>query len=292
MNKDGAISIYLENIEEFSRRSHLSELQRDGQTAELIAEFIDRSSERDASAAYGRFLSLLPSASKRDRALLCRALSLSRQYGAELWRTSFFGAEDIPAGAHGRVAIVRNRYNEQAFTAFSAVITTPKVTYVSSFTEACEDVSVGNCEFCILPVENSQSGRLFGFYSMLDRYELKICALCRLDGGNPSESIKYALVGRAVPDRIPKNLDWCFECSVVADSGAVIGDISGICGIFEGRLLKVDSLPVEYDENLQKYYFTFGIPEKCISGFELYLSREYARYSPIGLYPTVKPTAK
>jgi hypothetical protein len=202
-------------------------------------------------------------------------------------RNSFSG-EEISAGSHGKVAIVRNSYNEYAFSRISRVITHPKEVFVSSFTSACEEVYDGRCEFCILPVESSQSGRLFSFYSMLDRYELRICASCELESDDGSEgSVKYALIGRALPDRIAKNSSWSFEFSVISDGGRVLSDISGVSEIFGARLIKIDSLPVEYDGRLQKYYFTFGLPETSIAAFDLFLENEYARYDAVGLYPTV-----
>ena len=282
-----AISIHSRNAEEFLRRSELSEKQRDGEITGLINVIINSSRARRPEEICEEFRKAFPSYTSTDLAKLCHALSESQRYGASVWARSFFGSEDIPAGSHGKVALVRNKYNEEAFELFSKVITNPKPIYSPSFSDACEDVFDGRCEFCVLPVENSQSGRLFGFYSMFDRYELRICAVCELDAAGTSESTRYALVGKLVPDRIPKSLRWRFECSVISETGAVLGEISRVCHVFGAELSKVDSLPVEYDEKLKKYFFTFEIPENTISGFDLYLSEKYARYSPIGLYPLI-----
>ncbi len=287
MKTDGKISIYFENIAEFSRRSHISKLQREGQLSELIDAFIECSEDDDCHSLYKDFSDFLPAASHIDKAMLCAHLSQSQKYGIELYRQSLYEQNDIPAGAHGRVAVVRNKYNEKAYERFMSIITSPKIIYSPSFSEACDDVFDGRCEFCILPIENSQNGRLFSFYSMLDRYELRICATCRLEGETHSERVRYALVGKASPDRIPKNLEWCFEFSIISDSGSIIGDIADICGAFDARLSGIDSLSVSYDDDLQKYYFTFKLPQRTISGFELYLSEEYSRYTPIGLYPII-----
>ncbi len=292
MKSTDIISIHLENIGEFSRRSRLSELQRSLEVSELIDTFIKGSAEDDCHSVFKGFTGALPCATPTDKAMLCRALAASPKHTGELRQRGFFVRESIPAGSHGRVSIVRNKYNETAYSVFSEMISNPKTVYASSFTEACEDVFDGRCEFCILPVENSQSGRLFGFYSMLDRYELKICALCELDGSTPTESIKYALIGRSLPDRIPKKLGWRFECAVISGTGALLGDISRIGEIFEARLIKTDSLPVEYDEQLQKYYFTFEVSRNSIAGFDLFLSEEYAAYVPLGLYPVAARKGK
>lgn len=287
MNTKDAISIYCGNIDEFSRRKRIAEAQRTGSVEELIEAFVRASSGYTASEVCADFRKILPVSTYEDRARLCMALSVSSRYGGEMWRKSFMG-EDVAAGSHGKVALVRNRYNELAFSCFSKVITRPKEVFSASFAAACEDVYDNRSEFCILPIENSQSGRLFGFYSMLDRYELRICAVCEPEADDNAEgNAKYALVGRAIPDRVPKNSRWCFEFSVISDSGSALSDISGVAYIFGARLIKIDSLPVEYDSGLQKYYFTFSLPETNISAFDLFLTEEYARYTTVGLYPTV-----
>jgi hypothetical protein len=288
MNNKDAISIYCGNINEFSRRQRIAEAQRTGSVNELIETFVKGSVRYIPSEACADFRELLPASKYEDRARLCMALSASSRFGGEMWRKSFMG-EDIAAGSHGKVALVRNRYNELAFSCFSKVITRPKEVYSQSFGAACEDVYDSRSEFCILPIENSRNGRLFGFYSMLDRYELRICAVCEPESeeGSLEGSVKYALVGRAIPDRVPKNSRWCFEFSIISDSGSTLSDISAVAPIFGARLIKIDSLPVEYDSGLQKYYFTFGLPEASISAFDLFLTEEYARYTTVGLYPTV-----
>ena len=272
MNNKDAISIYCENINEFSRRQRIAEAQRTGSVNELIDTFVKGSVRYIPSEACADFRELLPASKYEDRARLCMALSASSRFGG-----------------HGKVALVRNRYNELAFSCFSKVITRPKEVYSQSFGAACEDVYDSRSEFCILPIENSRNGRLFGFYSMLDRYELRICAVCEPESeeGSLEGSVKYALVGRAIPDRVPKNSRWCFEFSIISDSGSTLSDISAVAPIFGARLIKIDSLPVEYDSGLQKYYFTFGLPEASISPFDLFLPEEYARYTTVGLYPTV-----
>ncbi|MBQ8849811.1 MAG: hypothetical protein IJ011_05735 [Clostridia bacterium] len=289
MNSSETVNIHCENIGEFSRRQNIAEEQRRLSVSELVETFVSGDFGREAGDVCEEFRKKLPMSTYEDRARLCMALGASRRYGTELWRHSFFG-EEIAAGSHGKVALVRNRYNESAFSCFSKVITTPKEVFSPSFSAACEDVYDSRCEFCILPVENSRNGRLFGFYSMLDRYELKICAVCEPDSESVEGSAKYALVGRAIPDRVPKNAHWSFEFSVISDNGKALSDISGVADIFGARLSKIDSLPVEYDSGLQKYYFTFDLPEKNIPPFHLFMSEEYTRYTLVGLYPRVDQT--
>ena len=286
MDINDAISIYCENIEEFSRRERLALIQRRGMVAELSEALVNGYPDLEAGEILRELKRRLPASEPEDRAMLCAALGVSARHSAQMKKNSFFG-DEIAAGSHGKVSIVRNSYNEAAYSRVSALITRPKEILTASFTAACEDVYDGRSEFCILPIESSQSGRLFGFYSMLDRYELKICAVCELDTEGADESVKYALVGRTHPERIPRNSRWGFEFSVISENGGVFADILKVSEIFGGRLVKVDSLPVEYDRGLQKYYFTLEIPEANIPAFDLFLTEEYTRYTVQGIYPAV-----
>lgn len=287
MNEQDAISIHCGNIREFSRRRRISEAQRSGSVSELLDLIVKSTAKKRSSEVCRELKEVLPDSTREDRAELCMILG-SSPFGVEM-REKVFSSEDVAAGSHGKIALVRNKFNELAFSCFSRIIKRPKESFVSSFTAACEEVYDGVSEFCILPIENSQNGRLFGFYSMLDRYELRICAVCEAESGDGLEgNVKYALVGRALPDRIPKDSKWYLELSVVSDSGAVLSEIAQVSRVFGAELIKIDSLPVEYYEGLQKYYFTFGLAESNIPAFDLYLTEEYDSYTAVGIYPTVE----
>ena len=286
MDLEKAINIYCGNIEEFSRRETIAAEQRIGSVNGLLSAILTER-HMGVQEVFRTFKDMLPVSTYEDRARLCMALSVSPYHSSELKRNGIF-SDDIAAGSHGKVSLVRNSYNELAFSRMSVVITRPKEMFVPSFISACEDVYDSHSEFCILPIENSQSGRLFNFYSMLDRYELKICSVCELEGDGASEgSVKYALVGRSLPDRIPKNSRWSFEFSLISENGRTLFDILQVAEIFGATLMRIDSLPVEYDGGLQKYYFTFGLPEANVSAFNLFLTEEYARYTAVGSYPVV-----
>jgi hypothetical protein len=54
---------------------------------------------------------------------------------------------------------------------------------------------------------------------------------------------------------------------------------------------KIDTLPLKYDNELYRYYFSFRLPCSELYAFALYLSYEYSNYTPIGFY-TVENTKK
>lgn len=286
MNTQQAIDILGENIRIFSERTSGAEHQRNICIRHLM-EHLCAQTEADAPhKLYRSFCDVLKESRPSDRAAFCLYLSERlRQKDAPSWEARFSSAEQVAAGSHGKIALVRNRLNEEAYRTFAQAITAAKAYYLPSFSDTCEDVFDNRCEFGILPVENTTDGKLFGFYAMLDRYELKICAACQLEPDHSEGTVRYALVGKNLPSRIPKHVEWHFECSVVEEIGKFPSDIVEISSLFDAVLIKIDSLPVLYDDRLQKIYFTFRLSSQKAEAFHLYLTMEYVRYSLIGFYP-------
>lgn len=288
MEKKEELKILCDNIEIFSNRKALAEKQRSLAISQWIKRVLSESDD-EPSHLYEQFCSLLSAEeilSPEDRALFCTHLASHPTLQKKLIALSPLQSNDPAAsGSHGRIALVRNRYNEEAFSIFERSVQGAKPEFFSSFADACEDVFDNLCEFCILPVENTGDGRFFGFYSMIDRYELRICAVCELETENAPETIRYALVGKHLPRRIPKDTDWNFECYISAEAEAFPYDVFCVAPIFSATPIKIDSLPILYDDRAHRFYLTFRIPRDLAYAFDLYLSKEHPRYTAIGLYP-------
>lgn len=278
------IAVHLDNLEILDRRKKINDAQKD-LSVDMLSELLPKGN--DVRESYRLFCDTYQDADVASKAGFCHRI-FKRSGKDEEYPLIYDRQDSVPAGAHGKIAIVRNRYNEAAYAALSKLVSRAKVVYASSFVSACEDVYDGKCQYCILPVADSQNGRMFGFYSTIDRFELHVCASCNIDAESAAESVKYALIGRVIPDRTPKNTPRRFEFSVISHTGRVISDIIEAASVFGADLSGIDSLPVEYGDGLQKYYFTFRLPAADIRGLDLYLSEEYASYAPVGYYPVTK----
>ncbi len=196
------------------------------------------------------------------------------------------GSEDgTPAGTHGRIAYTKNKFNDLALQLFVETINNAKPLPVASNTDACESVISGKSEFCLLPIENTRDGKLFGFYSMLDRFELKICGVHTLDSDDDINSIKYALVAKSCKElgrRRLRTVEYIFEFSVVNPNGDFIESLLQVAKECGATLLSIDSRPIEYDPQLRKYIFCFLTDGNPV--FRMYPALNYHGYSPIGLY--------
>ena len=291
MTDEQAIEIFSENLQILSDRTKDTERQREICVRQLLDRLCISQSAPSPRDCYDAFQRIVTSSRPSDRALLCLSAFEASGVGEIPSYDFFFPAtEETPTQIHGKIALVRNRLNERAYQIFSKAITAAKGYELPSFSGTCEDVFDNRCEFGILPLENTTDGRLFGFYGMLDRYELRICAACHLEPENAEGSVRYALVGKKLPSRIPKGVEWNLECAIVTQIGNFPTDILEIAPLFDAELLKIDSLPLQYDDRLQKIYFTFRLPASKAAALHFYFTTEYARYSLLGVYPIL--TAK
>ena len=154
----------------------------------------------------------------------------------------------------------------------------------------CEDVFNGESEFCILPIETSTDGRLFSFFSLIDRYELRTCAVCSVERDGGASFTRFALLKRSFSD---ENLEGdVFEKSTAielrishpASMGASISTIfraADVCGM---PLYRVDSLPLPYGDSLLSHYAVFGICKENLQGFLTYISLEFPQCYVSGIY--------
>lgn len=255
--------------------------------AKMLADFFcDKEAHASAERLYADYLATLSHPSGKMKALFCRAFASRNAANAPLQPQAFFGLNETPAaGSHGKIAYVRNRYNERAFENFSEAVRSAKPFFVSDFSDACEAVYNGQCSYCILPVENTENGRLFGFYAMLDRYDLKICALTAIDGDDSFEAVRLALVGRTAL-RVPANPPlYALEFCLTRENGNRLSELLESAECFGAIPQKIDFLPLEYDQRVYRIFFTFALPFSEASAFGLYLSLEYPNYNSVGFYP-------
>ena len=222
---------------------------------------------------------------------ICREifnLSKSREDFHGSFSDSVLGAADpCRPEAMGKIAYVKNNFTDIAYLAFSKSIISPRCAYFDSFDAICEDVHSGECEFCILPIETSADGKLLSFYSMIDRYELKIISTYSVEHSDNSKFTKFALLGRSVKQlktlstpvtklelRIPESSDK--EASVYKILCA-----ADACNM---QLCRIDSIPLPYNDSKLSYYAVFDINGADTDAFITYIAIEHPQCYALGIY--------
>ena len=215
---------------------------------------------------------------------LCRCICEKAEYRA-IAENILRGDSDIMLDAARRkIAYVRNKRNDRIFLEFSKKVDGAKAHYCATFADACETVFNNVCEFCILPIQNGREGKIYSFYTMLDRYELKIAYIFAEEDTDSQESVTFALASRTLcmPDERSTNLR--FEFSLIGENVGIVSDITQSVKELGGVVSDVGTLPVAYDQPRRKFYLSADIPAEGIIPLTMYLSMENVGFEILGLY--------
>lgn len=185
-----------------------------------------------------------------------------------------------------KLLYVPGEYSDRALEHFATVIPDLTVEGAQSYGAICEEIYSEGCDYGIFPIRSSAGGRLSGFYSLIDRYELKIAAACRVHGED-GNSTTLALVGKslAYPDRSlgdPSRLE--FFVSLENDrSLREILSAAAYCGM---ELLGIDTFEFSSLNDRLTFCPIFSIDKADTETFLLYMATDFPQYIPIGIYKT------
>lgn len=273
-------NILKENLIEFQKRLDIAKRQKILTTVELAKEI------SESENAFDLLKSIESLLSSDEEAMLLSELCKT-ELRSKIKAMLFIGStEPTKAGAHSKISFVKNKYNDIAFEEFSRSGINAKPDYASSFKDSCESVYDGRCEFCILPLTNSNDGRMMSFYALIERYELKICNYTEIED-EASGSLRLALLSRSCKEpneKKPDSQNYVFEFSVNAERTDFISELLLAARALGSELLSIDSIPVEYALGMQKFFFAFNISVNELLAFRLYVALKNQSYVPIGIY--------
>lgn len=113
----------------------------------------------------------------------------------------------MTAAARGRIAYMPTAFADKAYLRLAAHVKSPRAAATAGFVDACEEVHSGLCEYCILPLENNQSGKLTAFTRLILRYRLRITAVCDLENAAAEGQVtRFALLRTAAEEEFPSPL--------------------------------------------------------------------------------------
>lgn len=271
-----------------AERKSAAERQGELCLVQLAQRMLADSPSASPDALCRGFRSLVPQSDPVTRARFYRVLSEDPRFASFFSPTLRFRAVRAePEPPDGRIALVRNPYNEEAYRRFSHIVGAAHSYYSPSFADACEDVFDNRCSYCILPIGNTEDGRLMSFYALLERYELRLCAVTELEVDSDAGTLRYALAGRRLPNRIPKHAVWYLEGSITHELDRFPAELPQLAPVFDASLIALDSLPVPYRDGLQRLFFSFRASPRDAVALDLFLSKEYSRYEGLGFYPNI-----
>ncbi len=201
----------------------------------------------------------------------------------------FFQKKDTSAFLENTIVYLKNSLSDIAYSKFSKIIKDARVLYSDSFVNVCEEVYYSHTPYCILPLENSDDGRLSSFHNMMRKYELKTVLTCNVESPNDRVT-KFALLMRDFEYiNCPEHLsDGVYlEIGWNGEAGEKLYNVLGAADYFGYELNKVNSVPTYYSE--KEYYFDVVFKGKGeLNKFLYWLELEVPRYEILGLYTHIK----
>ena len=95
---------------------------------------------------------------------------------------------------------MKSNVTSKAYLKISPHINGCRATEFYSFEDTCAAVVNGQCEYCLLPIESTEAGKLHSFLRLIEKYDLKIAATCDIPvrSGADSPTTRFALLRRSM----------------------------------------------------------------------------------------------
>ncbi len=155
-----------------------------------------------------------------------------------------------------------------------------------SFADIFEDVFNETSNYCIAPIENTDSGKLDSIYDFILKYNLKIVKVCDIKHPDAEKETRFALLTSAPISLL--SLDEGndhFEILIYPKNRETIPNILEAARLCKMNPERIDSLPIS---NLNKKYsfrIVFEMMEEAkLLDLLVFLILEGIRYIPIGFF--------
>ena len=203
---------------------------------------------------------------------------------------NYWHSDDVSVSdeATDRIAYLKNSYNDMAYMQFSSLLILPRAAYYNSVTDVCESVYNGDCEYCILPVETSEDGKLLSFYELILKYNFNISAVHELRSRDGYT--RYALLSRRFDlgnaGIRTKTRTRYLEFVVSDPDNFSLSDLlsaAEFCGL---KLRRIDTLNVSIGRSVKSSCVCpeFRVDGSDLQTFMAFLSIDVSGVIPIGLY--------
>ena len=275
-------NIFEENIAYLTKRSKILNEQKKI-TFELLAQRLSENNTALSGEINAKY-DILSDASPSD---CISFFSILSQNNASLPQLLAEHDEPYDVFNHkttSKISYVKNNYNDIAFLKFSELFAKPTVSYGTTFEEVCKDVYNSESDFCILPIECSANGKMFSFYSLINKYELKIFAVCDIDEGISGKRTRYALLSRKTLIYPGETQLEYFEFSIIGSEEYQLSDILEAAKCSSVSVYRIDTLPVSYDDLKFRFHHVFEGTKKDLLPFIMYLNYKYPQYEVVGNY--------
>ncbi len=224
----------------------------------------------------------LATADSANIADFCKKVTSLFKSSARLKPTpALFASRDSHKLRGGRVAFSESRMLSSAFEEFRKSDGMLSASYVRSFSDACEDVYSGECEWCILPIENNRDGALLSVYNLIEKYELCISKVCVIN--NDELTTKFALLCATVHGIIEMQNKQSVVLRMSVKNSLTWARIYTGASLIGAELVQTVAIPLGYTDGYA-HICTFTADGESLFAFLLFLSTIRADFTLIGSY--------
>ncbi|MBE6555974.1 MAG: hypothetical protein E7663_07120 [Ruminococcaceae bacterium] len=157
-----------------------------------------------------------------------------------------------------------------ALKRFSALLPHARILRPTGLSNICEELAESRADFALLPLEDSERGRLFHFYEQIDRFELHISCTADIPLKD-RESARIALLCREPSSAPALQGTPTLECTLFDEKGALLGEVlraADQCGL---SLRRIDTAPSRQEDSGALHTLVFSTQDQDFQLFEVYL---------------------
>ena len=308
-------SVTLSNLRELSKRQSTLEEQRiceiyelsrfaaeifsqmagDGYGTYEILSYISEGLPREYSSFHSgvlsenteRLLRYAASLERSDRVIFCQLLiDKIREKGFSLTESAFLNSDH----KNQKIAYVKNSFSDEAYDVFSQDLSAPRLTYVKTFKDAVKMVNRGECEYCLLPLEEKGGARVSTVVEMIFKDDLKINALTPVFGLDGVADIKYALLSKSctIP-KIYEDDDRYLEILLPVCEGISPTELLTASASYGASIYRVSSTRFDEDGEPREYYSVVFRDEGAdFAPLLTYLTLYFGSFIPVGIYKNLE----
>ena len=266
------------------RRAHLAELARHlHQQMAASQEDDEDEAEQTLTSLYGEFTQLT-----KEQILVPESEGLARIVSLftrlELCRSlaSSDPKEEIPLwkSPDPKIAYFQNPYAGRVLQGITDVLNSGEAISAEDYTDACEGVSDGRYDFCVLPIESARDGVMSRFVQLIDRYDLFTVLVCHLEI-TEEEYIRFALLSAS---------PLCLECADHLQLKVVTGEEQLWELLFAAGQLGASLAgcrPTMGEEEGKSYQLTLQVEREDLLALNYYLGMGWSRSTVNGFYQQI-----
>ncbi|MBO7148713.1 MAG: hypothetical protein J6V93_02545 [Clostridia bacterium] len=221
-----------------------------------------------------------------DLVTLARMLYARAEKHGGYYRYSLLEAEENENELSDMRIVYRKAHGADiAFEKFVSLIPDAVALYKDTFPAICDAVALGEADMCILPYENTEDGKLSGFYRLIESFELKIAASVLVRSDRREDMTRYLLLSKDLNGLSAISGVTDFELSLIERGDGALSRSLDAANLLDIRLRSIDTVRSEAEAVVYDVRVTAN--ERALDEFILYLKLDGIDFTPLGLYAVI-----